>query len=136
MAGADAPDFEDLLWSAAVARLVLPASMHIQVPPNLSFTRFFAQLLNAEIDDWGGISPVTPDYVNPEAPWPKIDKLRRATEAFGATFAFFVCQFIPGFLRNAARWLDPAVTPFALRQSDSDGWARADNWAPELPASR
>ncbi|HEY1362266.1 MAG TPA: 5-amino-6-(D-ribitylamino)uracil--L-tyrosine 4-hydroxyphenyl transferase CofH [Xanthobacteraceae bacterium] len=130
MAGASEPDFADLLWTAAVARLLLPPSMHVQVPPNLSFSRF-AELLNAGIDDWGGISPVTPDYVNPEAPWPEIEKLRRATESFGATLAARLPVY-PDFMRAADRWIDPRVKPLVLRQADGDGWARADDWSPGI----
>jgi FO synthase len=82
MASHSEPSLEELLWTAAVARLVLPPEVHVQVPPNLSYDEF-PRLLDAGIDDWGGISPVTIDHVNPEAPWPEIDRLRRATEERG-----------------------------------------------------
>ena len=72
---------DEYLWSVAVARLVLPPDIHLQAPPNLSDD--FGRLLDAGIDDWGGVSPVTPDHVNPERPWPAIDRLREATEARG-----------------------------------------------------
>jgi FO synthase len=130
MNGADEPDFDDLLWTAAAARIVLPAPMHIQVPPNLSFARF-PELLEAGIDDWGGISPVTPDYVNPEAPWPQIDALRSATERFGASLVARL-PIYPRFLRDARNWIDPALAPAALQQSDGEGWARVDKWSPGL----
>src|SRR5205807_8608719 len=78
MAGAAEPPLDDVLWTAAVARLILGSGMNIQVPPNLSFAEF-PRLLEAGINDWGGISPVTADHVNPEAPWPQIAKLERAT---------------------------------------------------------
>src|SRR5688572_17162866 len=74
---------DEYLWSVAVARLLLPAEVHVQAPPNLSDD--FGRLLDAGIDDWGGVSPVTPDHVNPERPWPAIDRLRTATEARGLT---------------------------------------------------
>src|ERR1043166_2712166 len=84
MAGAAEPPLDDVLWTAAVARLILGPAMNIQVPPNLSFAEF-PRLLEAGINDWGGISPVTADHVNPEAPWPQIATLERATAASGYT---------------------------------------------------
>jgi FO synthase len=73
---------EELLWTTAVSRLVLGPGVNIQVPPNLSFSDY-PIYLQAGINDWGGISPLTIDYVNPEAPWPQISELRRSTEALG-----------------------------------------------------
>ena len=78
------PSTEDLLWTVAVCRLILGPSMNIQVPPNLSSTSYPLFLL-AGINDWGGISPLTIDYVNPEAPWPQISELKRRTEELGFT---------------------------------------------------
>src|SRR6187402_1555228 len=72
MASHPEPSLDDLLWTAAVARLVLPEDVHVQCPPNLSYDDF-PLLLDAGIDDWGGVSPVTADYVNPEAPWPEVE---------------------------------------------------------------
>ncbi|MCB1293048.1 MAG: 7,8-didemethyl-8-hydroxy-5-deazariboflavin synthase CofG, partial [Mycobacterium sp.] len=82
MAGCEEPDLDDLLWTIAAARLVLDTDISVQAPPNLSFNAF-PRLLDAGINDWGGVSPVTPDHVNPEAPWPQIERLRFATEAAG-----------------------------------------------------
>jgi len=76
------PSTEDLLWTVAVSRIILGSDVNIQVPPNLSFTHYPIYLL-AGINDWGGISPLTIDYVNPEAPWPQISELRRRTEELG-----------------------------------------------------
>ena len=70
---------EEFAWSIATARLLLPADVHLQAPPNLSDD--FGVLLDAGIDDWGGVSPVTADHVNPERPWPALDQLRDVTEA-------------------------------------------------------
>ncbi|MEY4184058.1 MAG: synthase, partial [Actinomycetota bacterium] len=70
---------DEYLWSIAAARLILPADIHLQAPPNLSDD--FGVLLDAGIDDWGGVSPVTADHVNPERPWPALDTLRRVTES-------------------------------------------------------
>ena len=72
---------DEFLWSIAVARIVLPDDVHLQAPPNLSDD--LAPLLAAGIDDWGGVSPVTIDHVNPERPWPALERLRAATEAAG-----------------------------------------------------
>ena len=82
MSGHLDPSTEDLLWTVAVSRLVLGPDVNIQVPPNLSFSDYPIYLL-AGINDWGGISPLTIDYVNPEAPWPQISELRRRTEELG-----------------------------------------------------
>ena len=76
------PSLDELLWTARTARELLPADVHLQVPPNLSYDDF-PRLLEAGIDDWGGVSPVTIDHVNPEAPWPEIERLRAGTEAHG-----------------------------------------------------
>ncbi len=76
------PSTEDLLWTVAMSRLILGPNMNIQVPPNLSSTSYPIFLL-AGINDWGGISPLTIDYVNPEAPWPQISDLKRRTEELG-----------------------------------------------------
>lgn len=95
MAAMPPPSMEEVLWTAAAARLILGAAMNIQVPPNLSFGRF-PELLNAGINDWGGVSPVTLDHVNPEAAWPAIDKLRAATEAAGLSLVTRLPLYPPG----------------------------------------
>jgi len=77
MADAPEPSLEDHLWTIAAARLLLPADVHLQAPPNLAFDEF-PRLLDAGIDDWGGVSPVTIDHVNPEAPWPELELVRFA----------------------------------------------------------
>ena len=104
--------------------------MHIQAPPNLSFARF-AEILGAGIDDWGGVSPVTPDFVNPEAPWPAIAALRVATERSGCHLVPRL-PIYPDYLRDGKRWVDNAVLPAAIRASDADGWGRGDIWSPGL----
>ena len=86
MAGAAEPPREELLWTIAAARIVLGPSAHVQAPPNLSYADF-PRLLDAGIDDWGGVSPVTIDHVNPEAPWPDLERLRTATENRGLELA-------------------------------------------------
>jgi len=82
MRDAPEPSLDDLLRTLAVARLVLGPDMNIQAPPNLS-PRAYPRLLAAGLNDWGGVSPLTPDHINPEKPWPLIPELRRATESQG-----------------------------------------------------
>ena len=84
MATAAEPTLDDHLWTIAVARIVLGPAMNIQAPPNLQ-PEGLAQLIGAGINDWGGVSPVTPDHVNPEAPWPHLRDLEQATERAGRT---------------------------------------------------
>jgi FO synthase len=126
MADAPEPPLEELLWTIAVARIVLGPKAHLQAPPNLSYDDF-PRLLDAGIDDWGGVSPVTIDHVNPEAPWPALDRLRAATESRGLELAArlpIYSEWISG------QWVDPNVLPAVLRASDSLGLAREDGWSP------
>jgi FO synthase len=125
MADAPEPSLDELLWSAAAARLVLPPEVHVQAPPNLSYDDF-PRLLEAGIDDWGGISPVTIDHVNPEAPWPELEQLGVATRAAGLELAPRLAVY-PEYL--GGQWVDPTVLPFALRRADGEGLAREDRWA-------
>ena len=126
MAGAPEPLLEELMWTIAAARLVLGASAYIQAPPNLSYDDF-PRLLDAGIDDWGGVSPVTIDHVNPEAPWPELELLRTATESRGLELAPRLPVY-PDWI--SSRWLDPGVLPAVLRASDALGLAREDGWSP------
>jgi FO synthase len=126
MAGAPEPPLEELMWTIAAARLVLGAGAHIQAPPNLSYDDF-PRLLDAGIDDWGGVSPVTIDHVNPEAPWPELELLRTATESCGLELAPRLPVY-PDWI--SGRWLDPGVLPAVLRASDALGLAREDRWSP------
>jgi FO synthase len=125
MQGAPACPPEELLWTVAVARLVLPPEVHLQAPPNLSDD--FGRLLDAGIDDWGGVSPLTPDHVNPERPWPEVERLRAATEARGLTLASRLTAY-PEYVTDPERWLDPALRPGVLDRSDAEGLARDDHW--------
>src|SRR5215212_9278464 len=102
MAAAPEPALEELLWTIAVARLILPGEVAVQAPPNL--TQDFARLLDAGIDDWGGVSPLTIDHVNPEAPWPEIARLREATRSPWLELA----PRLTGYPRCLdSEWLDP-----------------------------
>jgi FO synthase len=126
MADAREPKLEELLWTIAVARILLGPDAHLQAPPNLSYDDF-PRLLDAGIDDWGGVSPVTIDHVNPEAPWPELDRLRSATESRGLELAPRLPVY-PEWI--AGEWIDSGVMPSVLRASDSLGLAREDNWSP------
>jgi FO synthase len=117
---------EEYLWSVGVARLVLPPEIHLQAPPNLSDD--FGALLDAGIDDWGGVSPVTADHVNPERPWPAVDALRRTTEARGFVLAPRLTIY-PEYALEPERWLDPAMRFPVLDRSDAEGLGRDDGWA-------
>jgi FO synthase len=126
MAAADEPPLDELLWTIAVARILLGPHAHLQAPPNLSYDEF-PSLLDAGIDDWGGVSPVTIDHVNPEAPWPELDRLRAATESRGLELAARLPVY-PEWI--SGEWIDPRVMPAVLRASDSLGLAREDSWSP------
>jgi FO synthase len=126
MADAPEPTLEELLWTIAVARILLGPRAHLQAPPNLSYDDF-PRLLDAGIDDWGGVSPVTVDHVNPEAPWPQVERLREATESRGLELAPRLPVY-PEWI--SGKWLDPNVLPAVLRASDSLGLAREDMWSP------
>ena len=128
MAAAGEPDVGEHLWTIAAARVLLPAQIHLQAPPNL--TEDFGRLLDAGIDDWGGVSPVTIDHVNPEAPWPEVERLAEATRARGLELAARLPVY-PEWLN--ADWVDAAVLPTALRAADALGLAREDAWAPGEP---
>ena len=128
MASTPAPTLEDLLWTAAVARLIFGPAMNIQTPPNLSFEHF-PKLLDAGINDWGGISPVTADHVNPEAPWPHLDRLAEATADRGLVLTERLAVY-PEYVSDGQRWVHPILVPRVLAASDSCGFARTDPWIP------
>ena len=127
MAAAAEPALEEQLWTIAVARLLFGPEMSIQAPPNLQ-PRELEQLMRAGINDWGGVSPVTPDHVNPEAPWPHLADLGsshcrrrpRPGRAPGASDR--------ATRRNRTLGPMPGITPRVRRLSDSRGFARADGW--------
>ena len=116
---------EELQWAIAAARLVLPPGIHLQAPPNLSDD--LAPLLRAGIDDWGGVSPITADHVNPERAWPAVDILRRATEEAGHVLAARLTIY-PEFTQDPGAWLDPDLCFPVLDASDAEGLARDAAW--------
>ena len=126
MAAAPEPDLDDHLWTIAAARLILGPAMTIQAPPNLR-PGVLAQLVRAGVNDWGGVSPVTPDHVNPEAPWPHLAKLEAETEAAGRHLRQRLA-IGPAFARDVTRWADPALQPAIRRAVDGRGLVREGDW--------
>ena len=127
-ADADEPDLDDLLWTIASARIILGAEANIQAPPNLS-PGTYPSLIAAGINDWGGISPVTPDHVNPEAPWPAIATLADKTASMGKVLVQRLPAY-PAYLRAPRDWFAPRIATALLRASDAAGFARGDDWSP------
>ena len=134
MSKSQPPDGKELLWTVAISRHLFGPDMNIQVPPNLN-PSILPELIEAGINDWGGISPVTPDHVNPESPWPQIKKLEKMTAMSGKTLVQRLTIY-PEFVQRSKRWVDPKLLTRIRHCSDSDGFARNDKWAPgtALPA--
>jgi FO synthase len=131
---------EEFHWTICVARLMLPDSIHLQAPPNLSDDP--TRLLDFGIDDFGGISPVTPDHVNPERAWPALDVLREECDERGFTLTPRLTVY-PEFIAGPSLWLDEEVRPAVLAHADSTFLARNDDWfsgsdvtPPDRPTSR
>jgi len=117
---------DELLWTIAVARLLLPPEVHLQAPPNL--VGDLPTVLDAGIDDWGGVSAVTPDHVNPERPWPAVELLRDATEGAGLTLAPRLTIY-PEFAANSPKWLSASMRTAVLHRSDAESLGRDHPWA-------
>ena len=132
MADAPEPDLNDLLWTIAVARIIFGAEMNIQAPPNLS-PGTYHQLITAGADDWGGVSPITPDHVNPEAQWPLLDDLVTQTAAMGKILVERLAIY-PSYALNVQQWQDQQLSSYVLQACDSDGYARTDTWSPGVQA--
>jgi FO synthase len=126
MAAAPEPSLAAHLWTVAMARVLFGPEMTVQAPPNLQ-PGARAALIRAGIDDWGGVSPVTPDHVNPEAPWPQLDALAAETARAGRVLVERLAVH-PDYALNPAEWLDAGVKPAVLQLSDADGLARTDAW--------
>ena len=126
MADHPEPSLDEHVWTIAVARLILGPAMTIQAPPNLQAAAL-PQLLAAGVNDWGGVSPVTPDHVNPEAPWPHLDALAAATAATGRVLTERLA-IGPAFALDADRWLDPALAPVVRRSIDARGLPVIEAW--------
>jgi FO synthase len=133
MAGHPEPSLEEHQWTIAVARILLGPSWHVQAPPNLAYDDF-PRLLDAGIDDWGGVSPVTIDHVNPEAPWPQIERLGEATRTRGLELVPRLAVY-PEYVTELERWCAPEVASYVRRAADAGGYARDDTWAPGEPGA-
>ena len=128
MAGAPEPDLDDLLWTIACARLLFGPHMAIQAPPNLT-PGTFGTLIKAGINDWGGVSPVTPDHVNPEAPWPHLERLAQETEGEGKVLAERLTVY-PAYVKQLNTWVTEKLRPAVVQASDAEGFARGSAWSP------
>ena len=131
MAKATEPSHDELCWTLCAARLVFGSAMSLQAPPNL-ITGPIADLIAAGINDWGGVSPLTPDFVNPEAAWPAIAALRADTELAGFDLVERLTVY-PSYVKDKETWIDPALHPLVLQHSDAAGWARVGSWSPGRP---
>ena len=123
MASHPEPSLDDHLWTIAVARILLGPRWHVQAPPNLAYGDF-PRLLDAGIDDWGGVSPVTIDHVNPEAPWPEIERLAEATRGRGLELAPRLAVY-PEYVADLGRWCDPEVAPVRCAEPPMPSGSRA-----------
>ena len=126
MAEAPEPDIEDLRWTIAAARVILGPAMNIQSPPNLSGDAV-ADVLGAGANDLGGISPLTPDFVNPEAPWPHVAELKAQLAEVGWRLTERLALY-PEYVRKLDRWIDPGLHAAILERVDAGGLVRDDDW--------
>jgi len=126
MVDAPEPTLEDHLWTIAVARLIFGTDVSVQAPPNLRSGEL-APLVSAGLSDWGGVSPVTPDHVNPEAPWPELARLARETAAAGKVLVPRLAIY-PAWLKDSDKWLAPKVLTATLKKADGQGYAQEYSW--------
>ncbi|MDX6744623.1 bifunctional FO biosynthesis protein CofGH [Actinocorallia sp. A-T 12471] len=124
MRGTPDAELEELAATIAVARLVLGPKARIQAPPNLLDDEY-ALFVRAGIDDWGGVSPLTPDHVNPERPWPQIEELAARTAAAGFTLRERLTIY-PEYVKKGEPWLDPRLVAHVRALSGPDGLADED----------
>ena len=142
MALSPEPVEAEMLATIALARLLLPGGVTVQAPPNLAEAGSggrppYARYIEAGINDWGGVSPVTPDHVNPERPWPHLDELEKATEAEGYLLLERLAIH-PSYALDAERWVEEGLRSRVLADMDAEGFARVEDWSPgtteEVPA--
>ena len=133
MALAPEPPEGEMLATIALARLLLPPDMIVQAPPNLAGsedgTPSYARYIDAGINDWGGVSPVTPDHVNPERPWPHLEELERATEERGYLLLERLALH-PAYALDPEKWVDERLRPRVRAAMDAEGLARVESWSP------
>ncbi|MFT3755723.1 MAG: 5-amino-6-(D-ribitylamino)uracil--L-tyrosine 4-hydroxyphenyl transferase CofH [Pseudoxanthomonas sp.] len=127
MADAPEPSLDEHLWTIAAARMILGPEMSIQAPPNLHDRAHVGALIRAGVNDWGGVSPVTPDHVNPEAPWPHLEVLETDTAAAGRVLRQRLTVG-PAMARDPQRWIDPALHAPVRRAIDAQGLVREQDW--------
>lgn len=128
MASAPEPDLNELLWTIAVARILFGPDMNIQAPPNLS-PGVLPKIIDAGINDWGGVSPISPDFVNPEAPWPHLDQLTQETASAGKHLTQRLTLY-PEYIQDPDTWIAPELQTRTLQAVDADGFPRTDHWTP------
>jgi FO synthase len=128
MANAPEPSVEELCWTIAAARIIFGAEANIQAPPNLS-PQSVRVLINSGINDLGGVSPVTPDHVNPEAPWPHLHLLARETEMAGKILVPRLPLY-PKLVQQLEQWVDPELHQAVRSRVDAGGFPRTDTWCP------
>ena len=133
MRHAPEPDLDELLWTIAVARILFGPDMSIQAPPNLS-PGVLPQIVAAGINDWGGVSPLTPDFVNPEAPWPHLEELGRETARAGKLLHERLTVY-PQYAQRPETWLAEPLRQRVLDLVDASGLPRTDTWSPGEAAS-
>ena len=126
MANASEPSFDELMWTIAMARLLLPGDISLQVPPNLNSDNI-KQLSQSGINDFGGISPVTKDYVNPEAPWPEIEKLNKITSTSNQSLKPRATLY-PKYFNDLDSFSSPRISSQLLQITDSQSLIRSDFW--------
>ncbi|MEM6498707.1 MAG: 7,8-didemethyl-8-hydroxy-5-deazariboflavin synthase CofG, partial [Pseudomonadota bacterium] len=126
MASAPEPSLDDHLWTVAIARILFGADMNIQAPPNLQ-SGGLHDLVAAGINDWGGVSPVTPDHVNPEAPWPHLVDLANRTRATGKHLVERLAIY-PAYAQDTQRWVAKDLRQPVHNIIDARGLARRDKW--------
>lgn len=126
MANAPEADLAALRWTLAAARLILGPTMNIQSPPNLT-REGVAEVLNAGANDLGGISPLTPDFVNPEAPWPHVAELKTQLAKDGWRLTERLALY-PPYVRTVEDWVDPVLRRAILERVDGQGLVRDDGW--------
>ncbi|WP_156843079.1 5-amino-6-(D-ribitylamino)uracil--L-tyrosine 4-hydroxyphenyl transferase CofH [Novosphingobium aquimarinum] len=131
MSAASEASADEFLRVLAAARIVLPDSVSVQAPPNLNDERL-AALMDCGIDDWGGISPVTLDHVNPEAPWPEVERLAEICADAGLPLVQRLTIYPRYHTGEDRSWLDAAIRPAVLELSDSEGLARDTRWSPGI----